>query len=412
MSRLFELEVKPLSGFGFNCSVLKNAVSGMIADFYDSFTDPIYSDTISEDWFQVTENPNNSRNSVSASFYCKAFLEAEAKAILKKLCLRIAESSLETPFVGRMQMKDESNGYSWRYLAEYHNHLLSVRGMGHWDYAGNPETEDLPGACPLCGKFVAGDDYHPDNDQYICPECKQPIQLEGIWWDVNYSGNDADIIVLGDKSEHENIVDLIIPEGITYIPCCAFSGCEMLESLSFPSSLLIIDQEAFAGCTSLKEVSFPSGLVFINQDAFSECESLEKVVFQSGKVSLGSGAFTDCSSLNHVDIPYGIRTVNFSHSALESVTIPGSVENVDGWAFIDCESLKRVVIEEGVKSIGDEAFYGCVELKEIWIPASVIEISDDAFDERTWEQLTIHTVKDSYAAAWAAEKNIQTNFFD
>ncbi len=396
MSRLFELDVKPLRGYGLSSAILKAAVSGMVDDFYQVYTDPQHADTINPSWFKVSDYPEENLNDISAFFYCKSFLEAEAKFILKKLSIRIAKLSPETPFTGEIHMTDESNGYSWTYMAEYHNHLLSVRGVGMWDYPENPDTEHQPGCCPDCGEFVIGcSDYHPDNDQYRCPKCKQLIPHDGIWWDhdynncldLSYYGEERDTILLCDINEHKSIVDLKIPEGITYIPLNAFFECEKLETLSLPSSLLIIDEGAFAGCVSLKEVALPSRLEYISSDAFS-----------------------GCTSLSHVDIPNGLKTVDFLRecSSLESITVPGSVKVIDSFSFSECTSLASVDIEAGVERIYGEAFRHCIGLKEVLIPVSVIEIDDDAFERRIWKQLTIITPKGSYAEKWASEHGIRT----
>ena len=418
MSRLFELDVKPLRGYGLSSAILKAAVSGMVEDFYQEYTDPLHADTINPGWLHVSDYPEETLNDIKAFFYCKSFLQAEAKFILKKLSIRIAEQSPECPFTGEIHMTDESNGYSWTYMAEYHNHLLSIRGVGMWDYSENPDTEHQPGCCPNCGECIIGyRDYHPDNSQYLCPKCKRLIPHDGIWWDhdynlctdLSYYGKERDTILLCDINEHLNSVDLKIPEGITYIPVNAFLGCEKLEALSLPSSLLIIDESAFNGCTSLKEIVFPSNLVFINQDAFSECASLQQVTLQNSNVFINSGAFSDCTALSHIELPNGIRTIDYLNrcSALETIDIPGSAEEVPGWAFVGCESLKRVVLGDGVKTIGDEAFYGCGQLCELVLPSSLKEIAGFPFEDSIRNQVTVYVEADSYAQKWAIENGLQ-----
>ncbi len=415
MSRSFELEVKPLRGYGFKTEILKKAIDKTLVAFYQKYTDTKYIGTINQDWFRVSDCSDENCNTITAFFYCSLFLKEEAKFILKNLSVRIAELSPHAPFIGTLHMIDESAGYSWSFRSEYQNHLLSVRGVGMWDYADNPDTEYRPGICPSCGESLNHLKYHPDNKEYLCSKCKRPIPLEGIWWDCEYCwdlshcGEEEDTILLCDINEHRSVVDLKIPEGITYIPFMAFSGCEKLETISLPSSLLIIDESAFDGCVSLKEIVFPSDLVFINQGAFSECASLQQVSLQNSNVFINSGAFSDCTALAHIELPNGIKTVDYLNrcSALEAIDIPGSVEEVPGWAFVGCESLKRVVLGEGVKSIGDEAFYGCGQLCELVLPSSLKEIAGFPFENSIRNRLIVHVEADSYAQKWAIENGIQ-----
>ena len=75
-----------------------------------------------------------------------------------------------------------------------------------------------------------------------------------------------------------------------------------------------------------------------------------------------------------------IENYAFTHSALESVTIPDTVRSIGLEAFINSASLRSVSIPEGVTSIGDKAFAGCVSLESIVLPDSLIDIGTAMFD--------------------------------
>ena len=77
----------------------------------------------------------------------------------------------------------------------------------------------------------------------------------------------------------KNIVDAVIPDGVT-----------------------VIGDNAFYQCKSLRSVFFPSGLTAIGNKAFGECENLERVVIPDSVTTIGNEAFNGCSSLFSADM--------------------------------------------------------------------------------------------------------------
>ena len=82
------------------------------------------------------------------------------------------------------------------------------------------------------------------------------------------------------------------------------------------------------------------------------------------------------------------KVIAGDYSAMESVTIPGSiiidgvkyyVKEIAGWAFYNLDNLKTVKIESGVESIGSRAFYHCEGLTDLAFPSTLKMIRDYAF---------------------------------
>ena len=69
----------------------------------------------------------------------------------------------------------------------------------------------------------------------------------------------------------------------------------------------------------------------------------------------------------------------FSGSGITTVSIPGTINIIDEYAFSKCKELRTVIIEEGVKEIHQGAFYGCEQLETISIPTTVRIIENAAF---------------------------------
>ena len=76
-------------------------------------------------------------------------------------------------------------------------------------------------------------------------------------------------------------------------------------------------------------------------------------------------------------IPSSIKKINskaytevVTHEPME-ITIPGTVETVDTYAFSECNDLTKLIIEDGVKEIESFAVLDCKNLKYIELPNSL-----------------------------------------
>lgn len=69
----------------------------------------------------------------------------------------------------------------------------------------------------------------------------------------------------------------------------------------------------------------------------------------------------------------------FMDTEITSITLPGSIRELDGYAFHGCKRLAEVNLSEGLLSIGDFAFTFCEALTRINLPDSVTRIGRCAF---------------------------------
>ena len=139
-----------------------------------------------------------------------------------------------------------------------------------------------------------------------------------------------------------NAINIEIPEGIKIISEKAFAGNAHIQSIIIPESVKIIENEAFELCVALKQVIFKGTDVAIGEDCFAFCEVLSDIVLPKCVKSIGRSAFT--------------------HSAIESITIPKSLMVLAGSVFNSCKRLKQVVFEGTSVEIGDGCFIGCETL--------------------------------------------------
>ena len=77
--------------------------------------------------------------------------------------------------------------------------------------------------------------------------------------------------------KRDDIVSVIIPNGVREIGEQAFFYCENLVSVTIPASVTAIREQAFRGCSKLRSVTLPEGLKVIEESAFRRCSSLSSV---------------------------------------------------------------------------------------------------------------------------------------
>ncbi len=148
------------------------------------------------------------------------------------------------------------------------------------------------------------------------------------------------------NDENTEIINLVIPDGVTGIGNCAFSGCSGLNSVSIPNSVTSINDYAFNN-SGLTSITIPNSVTSIGKEAFGYCFDLTSVTIPNSVTTIGEAAFSGCRELNYVSLPEDISVIRkqtFNNcSSLKSVIIPSKVENIYQEAFAGC-SLEEVKV--------------------------------------------------------------------
>lgn len=181
----------------------------------------------------------------------------------------------------------------------------------------------------------------------------------------------------------EEIKDLVIPNTVTSIGACAFSGFSCITSVNIPNSVTNIGYGAFSTCSGITSVNIPNSVTSIGKDAFADCKGLKTVNIPNSVTSIGEGAFGGCSGLNTVNLPNNMSNiVNYLFAqctGITSITIPNSVTSIGEGGFTDCSSLTSINLPNSVTSIGSSAFYGCSNLSSVIIGSGICNIGAYAF---------------------------------
>ena len=156
--------------------------------------------------------------------------------------------------------------------------------------------------------------------------------------------------------EDTEIIDLVIPEGVTRIGQYAFERCEAIKSVTFPKSLTSIGWNTFY-YSGLESVTIPEGVTEIEEGTFQHCGNLASVTIPEGVTKIGFCAF--------------------SNSGLTSLTLPSTIREMSQ-SFYGCENLATLTLTDGITTLGS-SFYSCPALKEVHIPGSGKNIGSSDF---------------------------------
>ncbi len=219
----------------------------------------------------------------------------------------------------------------------------------------------------------------------------------GATWDRYTDGETPD-----DKSPlsfDSRIRAVVIEPGITRIGGTTFYGCENLEQVSIPDTVTEIGYFAFDGCTSLKRIDLSEHIVRLGEMAFAY-SGLTSVTIPASVETMDGSVFAFCPNLTTVVLQPGVSSIGygaFSECAnLTSVTLPTSLERIGDSAFARCTGLTALTIPDGVVEIGDYAFHQCGNLTSVDIPSSVRNIGSHALDNTPIYDDTANWIDDSF----------------
>lgn len=102
-------------------------------------------------------------------------------------------------------------------------------------------------------------------------------------------------------AENNDIVKVILPEGLKHVSIACFTSCEALEEINIPSTVKSIDDGAFLSCHSLREIVFPEGLLEIADLSFQDT-ALERVTVPASVRTIGAEAFFECENLREANV--------------------------------------------------------------------------------------------------------------
>lgn len=168
----------------------------------------------------------------------------------------------------------------------------------------------------------------------------------------------------------DRLETLLLPQGLTEIPCAMLESCFRLLALEIPDSVSAIREGAFWGNFYLTELRLPASLQTLGGSNFTMAHCLERFIVPKENTHFTTQ--DDGAVLLGDD---GKRFIHYcANQKRTSYAIPESVERIDTFSFMDMGALTEVVVPEGVTTIETSAFLHVYRLKRLVLPASAVEL--------------------------------------
>ncbi len=190
------------------------------------------------------------------------------------------------------------------------------------------------------------------------PDCDGAVYSPAPWQDVK-----------------DQIVEVVIDEGIKKIGLNAFRDCIHLEKVFLPSSLKRIYSYAFKNCTKLSLVhtykrfqyiydksKYSSGnTILFGLDSFLNTPWAQ-AKFHDFYIANNQLYFTLTHSKNVV-IPEGVKVLksySLSYLNVDSILLPSSLEVIEDFAFLRTSVKNEMILPESVLELGDYSLHDCI----------------------------------------------------
>ncbi|MDD4316476.1 MAG: leucine-rich repeat protein, partial [Clostridia bacterium] len=261
-------------------------------------------------------------------------------------------------------------------------------------------------------------------DSYAVKAAEGAVYDGVLYIPAVYEGMPVSSIATGAFASDVNIMEVIIPAGITSIGDAAFENCANLTKVLFEggSRLETVGKDSFFGCSTLTQIFLPKTVRQIGDYAFAGLRayddvsggyiyssSLSEVVFEkdSALESIGKYAFYLTKNLESIALPSsvsaigvaafsgsGIKAIDFGDNllltsiaaetfndcaGLLSIELPPTIEYIGKNAFKNCVSLVQAELGIRLEEIAERAFYACYALAEISFPVTLVRIGNESF---------------------------------
>ena len=250
------------------------------------------------------------------------------------------------------------------------------------------------GATEYSGGSRVNQNYTPNNHRtYYIPSGLQTINFEG------------DRLPFGAFSGCNMLTSVTLGEDVTNVGSYAFYNCSRLDNVNFDATNCMEmgnpTNPVFANCNNFTDLRIGEDVTNIPSYSFFNCKNLGSVSIPSSVLTIGDSAFYKVSNITYYGTatgrPWGALSINgygedglfytstekdtlmVALRTLVSAEVPNTVLCILPNAFNDCSLLESLSLGSAIRTIGNYAFSGCSSLTNVTLPDSLEVIGQYAF---------------------------------
>ncbi|MDD4689979.1 MAG: leucine-rich repeat protein [Eubacteriales bacterium] len=152
--------------------------------------------------------------------------------------------------------------------------------------------------------------------------------------------------------KNEAVTEVIVSEGITTINKYAFFNSTALTTLNLPSTLTKVNEYGFSN-SGIVNIDLPDSLTYYGKGAFYNCTKLTEIEIPEGTINFSNTeVFRNCTSLTSIKLPSTMTDTNSGGStfrgckALTSIEFPANLAYIRKNDFLECSNLTNVVFTQ------------------------------------------------------------------
>ena len=283
-----------------------------------------------------------------------------------------------------------------------------------WSFQAKAQQETINGIIYQVVAPEGGDKYAEtvasrDAEDKLVPYTSEMITIPAK---VTIGGTEYPVKKIGNNSmrENPNLKTVSLPAGLETIGNSSFAQCPLLSGIVLPASVKSIEDWAFYGCPSLEQINIPDGITAITEHTFPQT-GLKSIELPPSVKTIGTCAFQTATQLSSINLDNitEIKSWALGETALPSVVVK-NVKFLGNQSFYACPELESVVMESAVQT-GEWSFQNCTKLKQMTLPNTLESIDGGAFSGCSSLKSMVIPKSVQFLGGWAFEKTAITEIF-
>lgn len=264
---------------------------------------------------------------------------------------------------------------------------------------------------PEEGDSYAETVFQAKNEDKVVPYTAETITIPAK---VTIDGTEYAVKKIGDNSmrENPNLKKITLPDGLEIIGNSAFAQCPEITEVIIPATVKSIEDWAFYGCSKLAKINIPDGIIAITDHTF-QATALTSIKLPSSVKKLGTCAFQTATKLASINLENitEVGAWSLGETALTSVDL-SNITSIGGAAFYTCPELETVLLGESkIKQTNEWTFQNCPKLTKVTLPNTLESIDGGAFSGCSALKSIVIPKSVMFLGAWAFEKSAITEIF-